>query len=84
MARDLRGTHLMVTHRATRITKLVNRLQLSVATSPMLSPVLTSISSVLIDHHSRCTMEEEYEILLANNILALVPLPPRANLVTRN
>jgi hypothetical protein len=43
-------------------TKFVDRQQLSTAIAPpMLSPVLTSIRSVLTDPHWRHAMEEEYE-----------------------
>jgi hypothetical protein len=54
VARDPRSTHLMVTRRAVRVTKPVDRLQLSVvaaAAPPTLSPVPTSVRSTLTDPH---------------------------------
>jgi hypothetical protein len=73
----------MVTSRAVRVTKLVDRLQLStVAGPPTLSPVLTSVRSTLVDPHWCHAMEEEYEAMLSNSPWDLVPQPPRANVVT--
>jgi hypothetical protein len=72
----------MVTRRAAGITKLVDCLQLSVATSPTLSPVLTSARSELTDPHWRCAVEEVYEALLSNRTWELVPRPPGVNVVT--
>jgi hypothetical protein len=72
----------MVTRRAVRVTKLVDRLQLStVAGPPTLSPVLTSVRSTLVDPHW-CRAMEEYEAMLSNSLWDLVPQPPRANVVT--
>jgi hypothetical protein len=52
MARDPRITHLMVTRRATGLSKPVDRLQLSaVAAPPTLSPVPTSVHSALVNPH---------------------------------
>jgi hypothetical protein len=52
----------MVTRHDAGATKSVDRQQLSTAIAPpMLSPVLTSIRSVLTDPHWRHAMEEEYE-----------------------
>jgi hypothetical protein len=70
----------MVTHRATGVTKPVDRLQLSVATPSTLSPVPTSVHSALADPHWRRAME--YEALLSNSTWALVPRPPGANVDT--
>jgi hypothetical protein len=72
----------MVTHRATKITKLVDRLQLSATVAPpTLSPVLTSVRSALVDPHWHRAMEE-YEALLSNSTWDLVSQPPGANVVT--
>jgi hypothetical protein len=75
-------TYPMVTRRAAGITKPVDLLQLSAATSPMLSPVPTSVCRALANPHWRCAMEEEYEALLSNRTWDLVPRPPGANVVT--
>jgi hypothetical protein len=48
----------------------------------MLSPVSTSVHSVLVDPHWRRAMEEEYEALLSNRTWDLVPRPPGANVIT--
>jgi hypothetical protein len=73
----------MVTRRAARVTKLVDRLQLSIDAAPLtLSPVLTSVRSVLVDLHWHYALEEEYEVLLSNSSWDLVPRPPGANVIT--
>jgi hypothetical protein len=52
MARDPCNTHLMITRRVAGVTKPMDRLHLSaVATPLMISPVPTSICSVLTDPH---------------------------------
>jgi hypothetical protein len=72
----------MVTRRATRVTKPMDRLQLSVAAAPLtLSPVPTSVRSALTDPHW-CHAMEEYEALLSNSTWDLVPRPPVVNVVT--
>jgi hypothetical protein len=72
----------MVNCRAAGVTKPVDRLQLSIAaTPPTLSSVLTSVRSTLADPHWRRAMEE-YEALLSNSTLDLVPQPSGANVVT--
>jgi hypothetical protein len=72
----------MVTRRAVGVTKPVDRLQLSITVAPpTLSPVPTSIRSVLADPHWHHTMEE-YETLLSKSTWDLVPQPPGANVVT--
>jgi hypothetical protein len=48
---DPRHTHSVVTRRAAEITKPVDHLQLSTATSLMLSPIPTSVRSVLANPH---------------------------------
>jgi hypothetical protein len=54
VARDTHSTHPMVTRHATGVTKPMDRLQLSVvAAPPTLSPVPTSVRSVLADPHWR-------------------------------
>jgi hypothetical protein len=64
----------MVTHRATEVTKPMDRLQLFAGiTPPTLSPVLTFVHSTLMDPHWRRAMEEEYEGLLSNSMWDLVP-----------
>jgi hypothetical protein len=73
----------MVTCRATGVTKLVDRLQLSIVTTPpTLSLVLTSVRSALADLHWRRAMDVEYEALLSNNTWNLVPRPSGTNVVT--
>jgi hypothetical protein len=65
MARDPCSTHSMFTRHAADVMKPVDRLQLSSAATPLtLSPVPTSIYSVLTNPHRCCAMEEEYEALL--------------------
>jgi hypothetical protein len=82
VAHDPRSTHPMVTRHGAGVTKPVDRLQLSTtAAPPTLSPVLTSVRSVLTDPHCRHAMEE-YEALLSNNTWDLVPQPPGDNVVT--
>jgi hypothetical protein len=72
----------MVTRRAAGVTKPVDRLQLSAATTPQtLSPVPTFVRSTLVDPHWRHAMEE-YEALLSNSTWDLVLQPPGANIVT--
>jgi hypothetical protein len=51
MARDPHNTHLMVTRCAAKITKYVDRLQLSVAASLTLSLISTSVRRALVDPH---------------------------------
>jgi hypothetical protein len=75
MACDPHSTHSMITRRPTRITKPVDRMELSTEASPTLSLTLTSIHSTLVDPHKHRTMEEEYEALLSNSIWDLVPWP---------
>jgi hypothetical protein len=72
----------MVTHCAARVTKPVDRLQLSIGVAPLtLSPVLTSVRSVLVDLHWHHVLEE-YEVLLSNSSCDLVPQPLGANVIT--
>jgi hypothetical protein len=80
-ARDSRSMHTMVTCRAAWITKPEDRLQLSVADSSPLFPVLSSVRSVLVKLHLRHAMEE-YKALLSNNTWDLVPRSSSANVVT--
>jgi hypothetical protein len=82
VARDLHNTYPMVTHRAAKITKFVDRLHLSVAASSPQSPIPSSIHSVLADPHWHRAMEEEYTTLLSNSTWDLVPRPSDANVVT--
>jgi hypothetical protein len=64
---DPRSTHPMVTRRATGVTKPVGRLQLSIAAASWtLSPVSSSVHSMLADSHW-CRTIEEYEAVLSNN-----------------
>jgi hypothetical protein len=72
----------MVTRCATGITKPVDRLQLSAATSLMLSPIPSSVHGALVDPHWRRAMEEGYEAMLSNRTWDLVPRPPRPNVTT--
>jgi hypothetical protein len=82
VACDPYSTHPMVTRRAAGVTKLVDRLHLSVDAAPStLSPIPTSIHSTLTDPHCRRAMEE-YEALLSNSTWDLVPRPSGANVVT--
>jgi hypothetical protein len=82
VACDPRNTHPMVTRCAVGVTKLVDRLLLSVVVAPsMLSSVPTSVRSALADHHWCHTMEE-YEALLSNSTWDLLPQPPGANIIT--
>jgi hypothetical protein len=74
--------HLMVTRHAVRITKHVDRLQLSAAASPPLFPIPSSFFSMLADPHWCRAMEEKYEVLLSNSTWDLVLRPSGANVVT--
>jgi hypothetical protein len=79
---DPRSTHPMVTRRAAEVTKPVDRLQLcAAATPPTLSPILTSVHSVLTDPHWHRAMEE-YEALQSNSTWDLVPRSPGVNVIT--
>jgi hypothetical protein len=49
--RDPRCIHLMVTRQATRVLHLVDRLVLSVTSSPSVSPMLSFVHSALGDSH---------------------------------
>jgi hypothetical protein len=81
VACDPRSTQPMVTRRAARVTKPVDRLQLSAAAAPpIMSPVPTFVRSVLADSHWHRTVAE-YEALLSNSTWDLVPRPPGANVV---
>jgi hypothetical protein len=70
----------MVTRRVAGVTMPVDCLQLfaATATPPTLSPVPTSVCSVLTDPHWRLAMEETYETLLSNstaNVASAAPSP---------
>jgi hypothetical protein len=68
VARDPRSTHPMVTRHVAGVTKHVDHPQLfTVATPPTLSPIPTSVRSMLADPHWCHAMEEEYETLLSNS-----------------
>jgi hypothetical protein len=57
----------MFIRRAVRVTKSVDRLQLSTAAAhPMLSSVPTSVCSALADLYWRRAIKEEYDALLSN------------------
>jgi hypothetical protein len=72
----------MVTYRAARVTKPVDRLHLSItAALPTLSLVSSFVRSVLVDPHWHHAIEE-YEALLSNSTWDLVPQPLGANVVT--
>jgi hypothetical protein len=72
----------MATHRVARVTKPMDRLQLSAAAAPLtLSPVPTSVRSALTDP-DWCRAMEEYEALLSNSTWELVPRPSGDNIVT--
>jgi hypothetical protein len=83
LARDPRSTHPMVTRRVVGITKPMDHLQLFATTSapPTLSPVLTSVRSMLTYPNWHRAMEE-YKALLSNNMWDMAPQPPRANVIT--
>jgi hypothetical protein len=53
-----------------------------VTSTPMLSPVPTSVGAALRDPRWRAAMQEEFEALQRNKTLKLVSCPPRANVIT--
>jgi hypothetical protein len=53
-----------------------------VASTPMLSPVPTSIGAALRDPQWRAAMQEEFEALQRNQTWKLIPCPPHANITT--
>jgi hypothetical protein len=82
VACDPRNTHPIVTRCVAGVTKPADHLQLSVAAAPpTLSPVLSSVRSVLTDPHWRYAMKE-YEVLLFDIMWDLVPRPPGVSVIT--
>jgi hypothetical protein len=82
VTRDPRSTHPMVTRRAVGVTKPVDHLQLPAATAhPTLSPIPSSVRSVLANPHW-CRAMEQYEALLSNSTWDLIHRPPGANVIT--
>jgi hypothetical protein len=58
-----------------------DKLTLSANLSSLLSPVPTSVRTILVDLSWRRAMEEEYDALITNNIWDLVPRPIDSNVV---
>jgi hypothetical protein len=59
-----------------------DKLTLSATSSSPLSLVLTFVHAALADPSWRCAMEEEYDALITNNTLDLVPRLVGSNVVT--
>jgi hypothetical protein len=56
-----------------------DKITLSSTSSSPLSPVPTSVRTTLADPSWRCVIEEEYDVLITNNIWDLVPRPFGSN-----
>ena len=54
----------------------------SSSSTPLLSPLPTSVTAALRDEQWRLAMQEEFDALQANNTWELVPRPPRANVIS--
>jgi hypothetical protein len=72
----------MVTRQAVGVLRPVDCFILSATTSLSISPMSSSVHSVLVNHHWCCAMEEKYRALLANHIWDLVSRSLNGNVVT--